>query len=193
MSQRPKPTALHRLHGTGNATRMKARRNEPIPPEGNLRTPPDHLSDSQKADWVFAVDNAPSGVIFACDRGLLEVYIVARDQHRLANQFQSRLDVENEAKLLIQTPITRNGKGAQTGGGNLVASPYLRILVKAGTLMLRAAAELGFTPAARPRLGADVFDPGMMPGRTTMGGTERVRERTAPDLDELMQKREKIT
>jgi phage terminase small subunit len=192
MSQRPKPTALHRLHGTGNATRMKARRNEPVPPEGDLRTPPDHLSESQKADWVFAIDNAPAGVIFACDRGLLEVYIVARDHHRLANRFQGQLDSENEAKLLVQTPIMRNSKGAPTSGGNLVPSPYLRILAKAGTLMVRAAAELGFTPAARPRLGADVFDPSMMLSRSTREGSERIREPSGADLDVLIARRARI-
>ena len=192
MSKRPKPSALHRLHGTGNVTRMKARKNEPIPPDGDLRTPPDHFSESQKADWVFAVDNAPAGVIFACDRGLLEVYIVARDHHQLANQFQGQLDSENEAKLLVQTPITRNRKGAQTSGGNLVASPYLRIIAKAGTLMLRAAAELGFTPAARPRLGPDAFDSAMMPGRLARGVTKCVREPSGADLDDLMARRSRI-
>lgn len=33
-------------------------------------------------------------------------------------------------------------------------SPYLRIINHAALLMLRAASELGFSPAARPRLAA---------------------------------------
>ena len=35
-----------------------------------------------------------------------------------------------------------------------VASPYLGILNRAAALMIKAASELGFSPAARPRLAA---------------------------------------
>ena len=38
--------------------------------------------------------------------------------------------------------------------GLAVASPYLAIMNRAATVLLKAGSELGFSPAARPRLAA---------------------------------------
>ena len=53
---------------------------------------------------------------------------------------QARLDRDNQLPLLTKTK-----DGA-------VASPYLRIMNHAALVMLRCVAELGFSPAARPRI-----------------------------------------
>jgi P27 family predicted phage terminase small subunit len=54
-----------------------------------------------------------------------------------------------QAKLDTGSPMPLLTKGAH---GNAMASPYLRIIRNAAEQMLAAARELGFTPAARPRL-----------------------------------------
>jgi hypothetical protein len=52
--------------------------------------------------------------------------------------------------------------------------------------MLRAAAELGFTPAARPRIVSQAFDPSVAHGAGAKAGQ---KEKTEQELDQLMAKR----
>jgi P27 family predicted phage terminase small subunit len=47
----------------------------------------------------------------------------------------------------------------KTKDGTAVASPYLGIMNRAAALMLKAGSELGFSPAARPRLAAQATQP----------------------------------
>lgn len=140
MGRRPKPTALHKLHGTYNATNHgRDRAGEPIA-EGDLIEPPPDLTDSQQAGWQYAVAHMPKGVVKLIDRGILKVWVEAEDRHNTARMMQALLDQDTKLKLLIKT---KNG---------LWASPYCDILDKSAKTMFRAAQELGFSPAARPRL-----------------------------------------
>jgi phage terminase small subunit len=138
--RRPKPTALHHLHGTYNATdHGKGRQFEPIP-LGDLTEPPPDLTKSQEAGWRYAIAHMPKGVIKLIDRGILKVWIEAEDRHNTARLMQAMLDQDTKLKLLVKGP---NG---------LEPSPYNDILDKTAKTMFRAAQELGFSPAARPRL-----------------------------------------
>ncbi len=141
--RRPKPTALHELHGTKNVTRHRQRSEEPIPVGDLLAQPPDFLTDGQAAAWSFAVTNAPKGVMKCIDRGVLLVWVEAEDRHRRAIEAQALLDQRQP-----QMPFLIMHKKR----GELTLSPYLSVINAAGATMLRAAAELGFSPAARPRL-----------------------------------------
>ena len=138
--RKPIPTALHSLRGTTNVTRHRARAAEPKP-EGTLHAPPDWLSPEQSASWAYVIAHAPAGVLRMIDRGMLAVWVEAEDRHRRATMQQSRLDVGNAMPLL-----TRSKDGAA------VPSPYLGIITKAASTMIKAASELGFSPASRPRL-----------------------------------------
>jgi P27 family predicted phage terminase small subunit len=139
--RKPKPTALHE---TLNPTRHgKGRSGEPeaegdLPPE-----PPDWMSEGQRAGWRHAVEHAPRGILKAIDRGMLAVWVEAEDRHRTAAVMQARLD--QGAKLPLLT---------KTKDGTAVPSPYLGIMNRAAAIMIKAASELGFSPAARPRLAA---------------------------------------
>jgi P27 family predicted phage terminase small subunit len=140
--RRPKPTALHRLQGTfhtGKHGRGRAR--EPLP-EGELDplAPPPWFTAAQREVWQYALDHAPKGVLKRIDLGMLVAWVEAFDRHREAMEMQAQLDRSASLKLLIRTP---------TG---LIASPYNDILDKTAKKMFRAAQELGFSPAARPRL-----------------------------------------
>jgi P27 family predicted phage terminase small subunit len=89
------------------------------------------------------VEHAPRGILKAIDRGVLAVWVEAEERHRTAATMQARLD--QGAKLPLLT---------KTKDGTAVPSPYLGIMNRAAAIMIKAASELGFSPAARPRLAA---------------------------------------
>jgi P27 family predicted phage terminase small subunit len=141
--RRPKPTHLHKLQGTFNATRHgRGRAGEPIA-EGDLHSPPRDLTPAQKDVWRYAIRHAPRGLLKRIDRDVLAVWCEARDRWNTARLMQAKLDASGELKLLIKGPL------------GLVESPYNSILEKTAKTMLRCATELGFSPAARPRLQID--------------------------------------
>jgi hypothetical protein len=84
----------------------------------------------------------PKGVAKKIDRGMLLIWVEAEDRHRTAMMMQAGLDSSASLKLLIRTSV------------GLMPSPYNDILDKTAKLMLRACQELGFSPAARPRIHA---------------------------------------
>lgn len=147
--RKPKPTALHNLHGTGNSTRLKLRKTEPVA-NGELFEPPDWLTDAQKDSWRYVIAHAPAGVLRMIDRGTLVVWVEAECRHRMAMQQQAILDSGRTLPLLTK------GKG-----GEPIVSLYLGIIQKAALVMIKAASELGFSPASRPRLanGGGVAEP----------------------------------
>jgi phage terminase small subunit len=146
--RRPKPTALHKLQGTYNVTdHGRSRADEPIA-EGDLdREPPKWLTASQKDARRYAIEHMPKGVAKKIDRGTLLIWVEAEDRHRTAMMMQTRLDADATLKLLIRTPV------------GLMASRHNDILDKTAKKMFRAAQELGFSPAARPRIRADQAEP----------------------------------
>jgi P27 family predicted phage terminase small subunit len=132
---------LHKLHRTFNVTEHADRANEPIA-IGDLVEPPVDLSDAQEDIWRYAVENAPRDVMFLCDRDILKAWVTCVDTHNTARLMQAQLDRDATLKLLIKSPL------------GLVESPYVRIMDNCAKTMIRLAQELGFSPAARPRLKA---------------------------------------
>ena len=149
--RRPKPTALHALHGTANTTRHAHRATEPQPPGDDLEDAPDWLTDDQKAGWLYALQHAPRGLLKPIDRTVLVVWVEAEDRHRRASMAQAVLDARNPTMPML-LPRSR---GAQKGT-ELVESPYVRIITRAAETLMRAVSELGFSPASRPRLSVPV-------------------------------------
>lgn len=138
--RRPKPTALHRLQGTWNATNHgRDRALEPIA-QGDLGAAPGDLTPSQREVWRYAIEHAPRGVLKMIDRDILLVWVEARDRWNTARLMQAKIDRGAELKLLIRGPM------------GLGPSPYNDILEKTARTMFRAAQDLGFSPAARPRI-----------------------------------------
>jgi P27 family predicted phage terminase small subunit len=144
--RKPKPTALIQLQGTGNATRMKRRVGEPKA-TGTLDKAPDWFTESQREGWDYAIKHAPAGVLHAIDRAVLTVWVEAEDRHRIATITQARLDVNNSLPLLFKAK-----------DGPPIASAYVSIITKAALVMMKAGSDLGFSPAARPRLAQQVGD-----------------------------------
>lgn len=139
-----KPTALLKLRGSFNPTVHRDRQFEPVAP-GELADdePPFDLTESQEEVWRYAVANMPRGVMKRIDRDMLRVWVEASDRHNTARLMQAMLDQDSKLKLLIKTP------------DGLAPSPYNDILDKTAKTMIRVAQELGFSPAARPRIKAD--------------------------------------
>ena len=104
------------------------------------RPPPRDSTPAQKEVWRYATRHAPKGLLKKIDRDVLAVWCEARDRWNTARLMQAKLDASSELKLLVRGPP------------GLDASPYNRILETTAKTMLRCASELGFSPAARPRL-----------------------------------------
>jgi P27 family predicted phage terminase small subunit len=139
--RKPSPTALLKAKGTFDATRHgRDRRGEPIA-EGDIsEEPPETLSRTQAAIWRYAVQTAPKGILKRADHHTFLAWVVAADQHEQARVAQAKLDDGDGPPLLVQN------------GSQLIPSPYLRIMHRTHLRMMKAASELGFSPASRPRL-----------------------------------------
>ena len=132
----PKPKPSHMKLVEGNPGRRKLNDKEPKP-RGNLYDPPDWLTAAQRAGWEYAIESAPIGLLKRLDRSVLVAWVVAEDLHRQAAQKINDAD----GAMLIKTP---NGMPAQ--------SPYVSIVNKQAQIMMKAAAEMGFTPASRSKV-----------------------------------------
>lgn len=130
---KPKPTALKVV--AGNPGRRPLNRREPKP-QGVMGEAPGWLSDSQHEVWQHAVVSAPRGLLTRLDESVLLVWVVAKDLHRQASE------ALQQNGMVTETPRTHEP----------IQSPYLAIMNKQAQIMLKAAAEMGFTPSSRSRV-----------------------------------------
>lgn len=128
----------------GNAGKRPVNENEPVP-EGKLeeRPPPDVLSEAQKKVWRQAIKSAPPGMLRHLDESVLLVWVVACERHADASKKVSELGSLLKGKT-----------------GTPYQNPYLAIMNKQASILLKAAAELGFTPSSRSRVKVEPPTPG---------------------------------
>lgn len=134
--RRPKPTLLKEIEG--NPGKRAINKCEPRP-EGDLYAAPIWMSDTQREGWAFAITHAPYGLLKQLDRSILAIWVVAEDLHREAAEKITQYG------LLTKSP----------NAGLPLQSPYLAILNKQAQIMLKAGAELGFSPSSRTRVQVD--------------------------------------
>lgn len=141
--RKPKPTYLRVLDG--NAGKRAINPNEPQP-VGELpaHEPPPWMNDAQKEGWRYAMKHAPPGMLKRLDQSILTVWVVAEERHADAAQQVSRLGSLLKAK----------------GTGSPYQNPFLAIMNKQASIMMKAAAELGFTPSSRSRVKVEPPKPG---------------------------------
>ena len=72
------------------------------------------MSDSQKQGWIYAIENAPDGLLKKLDRSVLVAWVVAEDLHRHASMMIEKFG------MLTKAPNT----------GQPMQSPYLPVLNK---------------------------------------------------------------
>ena len=131
--RKPVPTRLKVVRG--NPGKRALNKNEPEP-AGDLSNAPDWMSETQKAGWSYAIENAPRGLLRKLDRSVLATWVVAEDFHRRA------VEQVDKFGLLTKAPNT----------GLPIQSPYLPVVNKQALLMLKAGEQLGFSPASRSRI-----------------------------------------
>lgn len=134
--RKPKPTHVKLVNG--NPGRRPLNENEPQP-QGDLTDPPEWFTDEQRAGWDYAISHAPRGLLRRLDRSTLVVWVVAEDLHRQASISVAKFGL-----------ITRSPKQ-----GEPMQNPYLPIINRQAQIMMKAAAELGFTPSSRSRISVD--------------------------------------
>jgi P27 family predicted phage terminase small subunit len=131
--RKPTPTHLKELHG--NPGKRRLNKNEPRP-DGELYAAPEWMSASQREGWAYAITCSPHGLLKCLDRSVLAIWVVAEDLHREAAEKIAQYG------LLTRSP----------NAGLPLQSPYLAILNKQAQIMLKAGAELGFSPSSRTRV-----------------------------------------
>jgi P27 family predicted phage terminase small subunit len=133
--RKPKPTWLKVIAGNpGNRALNDA---EPVP-TGDLTAPPTWMNETQQTIWRDAIRQAPPGLLRELDESCLTVWVVAATMHRDASQ-----------------RVARMGTMVQSPSGYPIQNPYLAVVNKQAAIMLKAAAEMGFTPSARSRVRVD--------------------------------------
>jgi P27 family predicted phage terminase small subunit len=133
LGRKPKPTVLKKLHHSHAA--FNEREPKPV---GDVSNAPDHFDDEQRAAWAYAVEHSPTGMLKMIDASILECWVVAHCLHRTAVK---RFAAEG-GEVLTLTP-----------NGLLMQNPLLPIINRQAQMMMRAAAELGFAPTSRPKIG----------------------------------------
>lgn len=130
-----KPTPTHLKLLAGNPGKRPINQSEPKP-IGNLFDCPEWLTEDQKLGWAYAIAESPKGLLKRLDRSALTVWVVSEDLHR-----QATIAV---AKFGLITKSPNEGIPMQ--------NPYLAIINRQAGIMMKAAAELGFTPSSRSRV-----------------------------------------
>jgi len=144
MAGKPIPTHLKLLKGTARKCRTNPNEPKPI---GDLTSPPDWMTESQKASWEFAIYNAPKGLLKQLDQSILTVWVAAEDLHRQA------LEGIEKNGMVVKAPNT----------GLEIQSPYLAIANKQAQIMMKAATELGFSPSSRSKVSVKNEEPNDSP------------------------------
>jgi len=143
MGRKPKPTNVIKLEGNPGK--------RPIPEEPDVSSdcpaPPDHLHEYAREEWYrMAAGLHTLGLLYQVDRAVFAAYCCAYARWRIAEE-----SLLEEAKLKPGgMPATFKSRSTK---GTWRKNPMLEISEKAAADMVKYAAEFGFTPSARARLG----------------------------------------
>lgn len=132
--RKPVPAVLRDLHGNPGKRAIPEDEPEGV---GDLWAPPHYMDDDQRAQWHYALDHAPPGLLTGTDRNILAAWVNACVEYEKAVK---------EVRTLGQVVKTRDG--------NAIQNPFLGIMNRQVLLMVKLASELGFSPAARASLGS---------------------------------------
>jgi P27 family predicted phage terminase small subunit len=130
---KPQPLLIKQLHGNPHDHALPTEVPEGI---GELWAPPDYFNDEQRAQWDYALENAPPGLLTATDREILVTWCLAA-----------------VVRARAAREIERLGLVVKTKDGNAIQNPFLPILNRQALIMMRCGAEMGFSPSARMALG----------------------------------------
>ncbi len=151
MGQRgPAPTPTNILKGRGSWRATKNRR-EPHPQLGQPPCP-EWLTEDGKKEWAHVAELVDGmGVMSHVDGEALGRYCHLITQWRELQDFITK----NGISYPVRTPIIRDAKGAEIGGGDILSFrlfPQVRVAKELTRELARLEAEFGLTPAARSRI-----------------------------------------
>jgi P27 family predicted phage terminase small subunit len=133
--RKPTPTAMKQLHGNPGKRALPA--HEPKPTLVTAAPAPAHLGRDARKEWRRKmVELAPLGLAAEIDLGLLEVWCSAKGDF-----------------VAAERALKRDGIVIEDKDGNARRSPWTFVKAKAVEQLIRVAAEFGFSPASRPRIG----------------------------------------
>lgn len=148
--RKPKPTALKIAEGNPGKRPLNA--SEPQY-DGALGDPPAHLTQDQRVIWRNVLREAAKGLLKTVDEAVVAQYCVSYDI----------LQKCNLSMAAAGGPVVRSTR-TDADGIELVevnVSPEVQVIQKQHVVLLRCAAEMGFTPSSRGRLHLeDPKDPG---------------------------------
>jgi P27 family predicted phage terminase small subunit len=127
-----KPDQLKILQGTFRNDRHNADQPEF---KGDLIQAPAHFSKEQSDCWNYAITHAPRGLLKKIDMSTLEIWVVACVFHRQAAE-----------------EVARNGQVCTAPSGYMQTNPYMTNMNRQAQIMLKAAEQMGFTPASRGKV-----------------------------------------
>lgn len=132
--RKPKPSHLRIIEGM--AGHRPLNQDEPEP-DGDIAAPPEYLSARAQHYWRDVLKQLPPGMVKQLDAGTLTVYVTA-----LADLEFATVKVD-EAGPVIKMPGP---------AGQFMQNPFVSIKRAAMEKVLKAGAELGFTPSSRSRV-----------------------------------------
>lgn len=135
MGRKIKPVELKVLEGT-----YRKDRDNPNAPKvtGDLISPPTYFSEAQADVWKYAIENAPKGLLKKLDISILEIWVNAYVVYR-----------ECYGK------VQEMGQVVTSPSGYPIVNPYLSNMNKQSVIMMKAAAEMGFTPTSRSKVSVE--------------------------------------
>lgn len=137
-----KPTPSHLRVLTGTKGKIPLDRNQPKP-QGDLFEPPGDLIAQAIPFWNEAIADAPRGLLKRLDKRCLAIWATAAWMHSDA-----------------AAKVARSATVVQSPTGQVYQHPSLSIMNRQALIMLRAAAEMGFTPSSRTRINVSREDDG---------------------------------
>jgi P27 family predicted phage terminase small subunit len=129
------PTQLKLVQGTLRKDRINKK--EPKF-STNLGKCPRKFNPAQTEAWEYAIANAPKGLLKSMDFSTLQIWVTALVTYEEAME-----------------KVFELGQVTQAPSGYLMSNPYLTNANKQAQILLRAASDLGFTPASRSRISVD--------------------------------------
>lgn len=135
---KPKPTQLKILEGNPGGKALNKK--EPKAKKA-LRECPAWFDRMHREVWEHVLDQAPAGLLKSIDEAVLITYVTAYITHQRATEELC------SSELLMESLM-----------GGIKVNPLIQVQSKAALVMLRAAAEMGFTPSSRSRVTVDPDD-----------------------------------
>ncbi len=126
------PTEVKRVTGIPGRVGINKREPKPVSP---LTAAPEWMTDEQRGAWEYGLREAPAGVLSSLDLSIYAVYAIAAAAHK-------------EAAMLCAS----KGLVILTSTGTMIQAPWVGMMNKQATVLIRVCGELGFTPASRSKV-----------------------------------------